>query len=92
MLRLSPNVIYDTDNESKKKYLMDIENGNLYFLNDTASILIEHIIEGKSVDDYISTIESLIKDDEKIEIETIRNDVDIYINLLIDQGYILKEG
>ncbi len=90
MYKLVPNIIYDVDKESNKKYLMDIENGTLFQLNETASILIEHIINVKSVDEYIQLIKESIDDD--IDVEKIRNDVEIYINSLVEQGFINEEN
>lgn len=90
MYKLVPNIIYDVDKESNKKYLMDIENGTLFQLNETASLLIEHIINGKSVDEYIQLIKESIDDD--IDVEKIRNDVEIYINSLVEQGFINEEN
>ena len=89
MYNLVSNVIYDIDKESNKKYLMDIENGTLFQLNETASMLIENIINGKSIDEYIRLIKKSIDDD--INVEKIRTDVEIYINSLLEQGFI-REG
>ena len=89
MYKLTKNVIYDTDNESNKKYLMDIEGGTLYQLNETAAILIEKITNGSSVEDYISFLTENI--DEEIDIERIKNDVEVYINQLVECGFIIEE-
>jgi hypothetical protein len=88
MYKLVPNVIYDVDRESNKKYLIDIENGTLFQLNETASMLVENIIDGKSLDEYVRLIKDSVDDD--IDTEKIRNDVEIYINSLLEQGFICE--
>lgn len=90
MYKLTPSVIYDTDMESNKKYIIDIENGTLFQLNETASILIENIIKGKSIEEYILFIKENTEDN--IDIEKIRTDAEIYIDSLIKHGFIFEEN
>lgn len=89
MYKLVPSVIYDMDKESGKKYLVDIENGSLFQLNETASILIENIINGKSIEEYILFIKE--NSEEDVDVEKVKNDVEMYINSLIDRNFIFEE-
>ena len=88
MYKLSQHIIFDTDNESNKKYLIDIENGDLFELNDTASILINYIVNEKEVDEYIDFIYKQL--DKEIELEKLKNDTRMYLCQLEEKNIIYE--
>ena len=89
MYKLSSKVIFDTEKTTKKKYLMDLENGRLFELNKSAAILIENIIEGKSVDDYINEIMACIP--EGLCCNQVKEDAIVYLKQLVDKGFIIED-
>lgn len=89
MYKLAANIIYDSDIESNKKYIMDIDSGDLFQLNETASIIVEFIMNKKTMDDYVAFIQEHSID--QIEERRIINDYQSYIELLFEKGYIEED-
>ncbi|MCR5148508.1 MAG: PqqD family protein [Eubacterium sp.] len=89
MYKLAANIIYDSDNESNKKYIMDIDSGDLFQLNETASIIVEFIMNKKTMVDYVAFIQEHSID--HIEEKRIINDYQSYIGLLFEKGYIEED-
>lgn len=88
MYTLADHIIYSIDEETKKDYLMDIENGLIYNLNSTASMLIHFIQEQKTIEDYIQHVLELTEG--TISQDQIEEDVKKYIDNLMTQGIVCE--
>lgn len=88
MYKLSEHIMYDINQENNKEYLIDIENGDLFELNETAAMLIQYIVEEKSIDEYVNHVLYYIKNES--EKEKVKNDIQTYINIIEEQGFIYK--
>lgn len=87
-MKLSSSVIVDYDKENNTKYLMNIENGSIYNLNDTAYLIVNSIKNGKTVDDCIEEIISLT--DNQVPKEQIIDDTNKYLDELLLAGIIYE--
>lgn len=88
MLKLAEHVIYDVDEETKNKYLMDIESGVIYNINGTAAILVEFIQDQKSVEEYIAHMMDITNN--TIQQEQIESDTNRYISNLVEKGMLCE--
>jgi hypothetical protein len=89
MFRLNDTVFFEIDNETGKKYLIDAENGSLFHLNETAALLLNFLQDGKDVDEYTAFVIS--HSEGAIPPQTIHQDADLYITILVDKGFLIQE-
>lgn len=89
MYKLFEHVIYDVDDESNKHYLINIEKGTLFELNQFASIIIKYINENKSIEEYVNYVKSIAG--ESISKSLIEADVYEYLNNLESKELIYRE-
>ena len=88
MYQLAPHVVYDVDSTTNTAYLMDIINGSIYKLNDTAAVLIQYLVENKPLEDYVDYIWNITE--KVVEKNNILQDTSSYLDRLEGQGLLLS--
>lgn len=86
MLGLSDYVTLDKDKENNKNYLMDLECGKLYMINDTAYALLSHLKNEGNITKYVE--ETFVQTGE--ETQNIEREALLYIDNLKKLGYIIE--
>lgn len=87
-VKLSSSIIIDCDEETNKKYLMNIENGSIYNLNDVAFFIVDSIKNEKTVDECIEELITLTNN--QVLREQIIEDTNKYIDELLLAGIVYE--
>lgn len=89
MLLLNCSIIIDKDETTNNQYLMNIENGTIYNINDMAFIILNYINNRKTIDEYIDYIYQIT--DKEVSKDIIRRDAEKYIQELITLGIVYED-
>lgn len=84
MYRLEEFIVLEKDEITGQNYLLELETGVMFELNETAKRIVESIKENGNCDQYVANIVSQTELSE----EKVRSDCDKFVAVLLNKGFI----
>jgi len=85
MYKIANHIAIEENKEMECRILLDLENGVLFQLNDTASALLECIANNALIDDCINDIAHSTGEERSC----VSKDIYAYLDTLVEKGYLL---
>jgi len=87
-MQLNESIVIDKDVATGELYLVNLESGKLFRVNQTAEIIIDAIKEGFSV----NRIEEIVCEKTNGDKEAIKRDISLFLDSMFEKGILEFEA